>query len=340
MNIDSVLIKGDGIGPEIIDSTLEVLSAFTHLNFNWDERVAGLKSLNKNGLLVPEETLNAIKDKTICLKGPFTTPIGGGHRSANWTIRRELDLYACVRPIKDIQKNIDFIIIRENTEDLYSAIEWMATKDVGQALKIASKNGCTRIARFAYEYCGNRGRDKVTIVHKANNLKVTEGMFLNIAKEQSNIYKHIKTNDMLVDTASANIILKPQDFDILLTSCTFGDILSSIGAALLGSMGVAPSASYSDDISLYEAAHGSAPDIEGKQKANPISMILASGMMLKDLGLISESKFIEEAVNEVLEEGILPNDLGGDFSTLEMTYEIKKRVSNKNKILLKERRYT
>lgn len=326
--IQAVLIEGDGIGPEITRAAVQVIAA-TGLTIEWDIRPAGLKSLASHGHVVPPETLEAIRHYGAALKGPFSTPSGGSQRSANWYIRRELDLYASVRPIYALKQPIDILLVRENVEDLYGAIEWMATPDVAQAVKVASRQGCERIARFAMEMSVKEHRRKVTIVHKANNLKLTEGMFLQVANEVGKDFPSLEIDDMLVDAAGSALVSTPEAFDVILTSNTFGDILSNVGAALAGSLGLVPSANFGTHIVVTEASHGSAPALAGTQRANPFAMIAAGAMLLEALGYPAEAANIQHGIRNVYLQGILTPDLGGTACTDEIATEVAKAVKER-----------
>lgn len=327
--INGVLIKGDGIGTEIIHATTEILSALNTVSFNWEEKYAGLEYFEKYNEMVPQETLKAIQEKGIALKGPFTTYSGGSQRSANWVIRRELDLYVCMRPIVSHSKNIDVLLIRENTEDLYGAIEW-EVNDSAFAIKVATARGCERIASYAFEKAQKTNRKKITIAHKANNLKKTEGMFLEIARDIGANYSRLQTEDQLIDSLTAELVMHPQSYDVILTTNTFGDILSSLGAGMLGSQALVPSASINNDIVLVEAAHGSAPELKGKNIANPTGVILASALLLEEIGSYTEANMIRTAVENVLRNNVTTFDSGGQASTIEFAQEIKKEIREMN----------
>lgn len=322
-----ILIQGDGIGPEVTMAAVEVVDS-TGISIDWIEKPAGLGSLNKYGEVVPEETIQAIRDHGAALKGPFTTPSGGNQKSANFYIRQKLQLFACVRPIYDTKRNIDFVIVRENTEELYAAIEWMSSPQVATAARITTQSGTDRVADFAFKLCQAQGRNKVTIVHKANNLKLTEGMFLNRSRVAGRAYPNIVIEDMLVDTAALNVVQVPTQFDVIVTSNTFGDILSSVGATLMGGLGVAPSASFGDNLIVSEATHGSAPELANSNRANPNAMISSAAMLLDAKGYVSEASWIRKAIIESTEENIVTPDLGGMASTQEVGREIANRVKN------------
>jgi isocitrate dehydrogenase (NAD+) len=326
-----VVIDGDGIGPEIVKAAQTVLEA-TGLTIQWQRRAAGLTAYRETGVVVTGETLTAIEEAGAALKGPFLTPSGGSTRSANWYIRRQLGLFAGLRPIQCRSQGIDLLIVRENVEDLYGAVEWQATPDVAHAVKIASRDGCRRIATFAFATALREGRRRVTVVHKANNLKLTDGMFLEVAREVSHDHPDVELNDMLVDTAAYTLVRDPHQFDVLLAPNTFGDILSSVGAALEGSLGLLPSLNVGVKAVVAEAAHGAAPDLTGTNRANPVAMIRAAGMLLQALGRRREGAAIREAVEDVYAARVSTPDAGGTATTT----EVAARVANRVQELLEE----
>lgn len=321
MPLTGVLIKGDGIGPEIIEATVDVIHS-TGARIEWDIQPAGLEAYKLYGTNIPQKTLNKIIDYGICLKGPFTTPSGGLQRSANWSIRRELDLYACIRPIVNKAKNINIIIVRENTEDLYGATEWMAMPGVAHAVKVTSVRGSERIIKYALNLCESEKRQKLTVVHKANNLKLTEGMFLEKAYQLASEYKHLEINDLLIDTAAYLLVSSPDQFEVIVTNNSYGDILTGVGAGVIGSLALIPSLNVNDKIILAEAAHGSAPLISGKNVANPMGMILAGAMLLDSLNYKLEAESIRKSVDSVIHQKKVTADLGGNLSLLEVKDEI------------------
>jgi isocitrate dehydrogenase (NAD+) len=323
--MDIVLIPGDGIGPEIAAAAVVVMEA-TGLPLAWEKRAAGDDGLARHGELVPAATLEAIRRVGAALKGPFTVPSGGTRRSPNQIIRRHLDLFACVRPLRDAAQEVDILLVRENTEDHYAAIEWMATPDVALALKLATRRGCERIVRFAYALASRGGRRRVTLVHKANNLKLTEGLLLDIARSVAPEYPALVLDDLLVDAAATRLVQTPQAFDVVLTSNTFGDILSGVGAGVVGGPGVVPSANLGDDIVVAEAAHGSAPGLAGTQRANPLAMIAAGALLLAARDHVQEARDIEEAIATARARGAVTPDLGGTASTDEVAQEVAREV--------------
>jgi isocitrate dehydrogenase (NAD+) len=299
--MQAVLVEGDGIGPEVTRAARRVIEA-CGVPVSWEVHQAGADALARTGELVPRETLEAMRRVRFALKGPFRTPSGGTQRSANWILRRELDLYACLRPIRRRSRGIDFLIVRENVEDLYAAIEWMAAPGVAHAVKVATHDGCTRIARWAFALARARGRRRVTIVHKANNLKLTDGMFLDVARAVGAEYPDLVCDDMLADTAAAAIVGAPKTLDVMLMPNTFGDILSSAGAPLAGGIGVVPAMNAGGGLAVAEALHGSADDLAGTGRANPLGMIGAAAMLLAAAGYPREAAAIDSAIERAIDD--------------------------------------
>ncbi len=328
-------IPGDGIGPEVAWATREVLEA-TGTSFIWDVVEVGSRALEKHGTPLPDEVLDCIRKNKVALKGPVTTPVGSGFRSVNVTLRQELGLYACLRPCKtypgvpSARQGVDLVIIRENLEDLYSGIEFEAgtkearklaelvessqgkeiREDSSISLKVISKERSAKIARFAFEYARREGRKKVTAVHKANILKFSDGLFLSTAKEIAKEYPEIEFEDRIVDNLAMQLVRKPEEYDILVAPNLYGDILSDLCAGLVGGLGVAPGANLSDEVCIFEPVHGSAPKYAGKNRANPIAMMLSGVMMLHHLGEKESANKLEKAIAEVIREGeVLTPDL-------------------------------
>ncbi|MCX8170307.1 MAG: isocitrate/isopropylmalate dehydrogenase family protein [Candidatus Methanomethyliaceae archaeon] len=320
------------MGPEVMEATLYVLNN-TNLNLEFIKAEAGLSAWKKYGNPLHQETINTIVNPNACLKGPTQTPPGPGtFRSPTVILRQMLELYANVRPFKSrkgvpsIHNNVDMVIIRENTEGLYTGLEYIIG-DAAMAIRNISKRASERIARFAFNFARREGRKKVTIVHKANVLKETCGLFRGICLEISKEYPDVLCEEMLVDTAAMKIAMIPQIFDVIVTTNLFGDILSDEAAQIGGSLGMAPGANIGDNYGLFEPIHGSAPSIAGKRIANPISMILAAKMMLEWLGEKSGANIIERAVIKTLSEGKkLTQDLGGNSTTDEIAEEIAKNI--------------
>lgn len=328
------VIPGDGIGPSIVESTQRILDQ-AGCNFEYDLADAGLVALEKTGELLPQATLDLIKQNKVTLKGPLTTPIGGGFTSINVTLRKTFDLYANVRPVRSFvgtqarYENLDIITIRENTEGMYSGAGQKVSQDgqMAEAMSIVTRESAERIARFAFELAQREGRKKVTIVHKANIMKSTSGLFLEVAREVSKQYQNIKTEEMIVDATCMNLVMKPENFDVIVTTNLFGDILSDLCAGLVGGLGMAPGANIGRDIAIFEAVHGSAPDIADQNIANPTSVILAAVQMLEHLGMHTQAKNILTAVTEVIASGDrTTRDLGGQASTTEFTQAIIDRL--------------
>ena len=317
------LIPGDGIGPEVVDASRRVIAA-TGVKIDWDVQDAGAAQIEKYGTPLPQNVIDSIKKNGIALKGPVTTPSGGGFRSVNVALRKEFDLYANVRPIKTYEgvesryKDIDLVVVRENTEDLYAGVEHMVGQDAAESIKIFTRKGCTRIIKFAFDYSRREGRKKVTAVHKANIMKCTDGMFLNIAREIAGEYPDIQFEDMIVDAMCMNLVLNPENYDVLVLPNLYGDIVSDLCAGLVGGLGMTPGANIGVNGAIFEPVHGSAPTIAGKNVANPTAIILSAALMLSHLGEQECARNLEQAIAAVLAEGkCLTSDLGGKTGTSE-----------------------
>ncbi|MBS2782652.1 MULTISPECIES: isocitrate dehydrogenase [Aeromonas] len=328
------VIPGDGIGPSIIESAIQIL---THAgcDFEYEYADAGLVALEKHGELLPQATLDLIEKNKVSLKGPLTTPVGGGFTSINVSLRKKFNLYANVRPVisfkgtKSRYDNIDIITVRENTEGMYSGAGQKRSDDnnSAEAMSIVTRDGAERIVKFAFELARQEGRKKVTIIHKANILKSTSGLFLEVARDVAARYPDIQSEEMIVDAACMNLVMYPERFDVMVTTNLFGDILSDLCAGLVGGLGMAPGANIGDGAAIFEAVHGSAPDIAGKNIANPTSVILASIQMLEYLGMQDKAERIREAVRATIESGDrVTRDLGGTASTSEFTQSIIDRL--------------
>ncbi len=322
------LIPGDGTGPEIVDATVAVLEA-AGAPIQWERKEAGLTAYEKGRDLLPEDVLESIKRNKIALKGPLTTPVGTGFRSVNVALRKELDLYANLRPAKSytgIQSrydNVDLVVVRENTEDLYAGVEHMVGEDAAESIKIITRKGSERIVRFAFEYAVKNNRKKVTAVHKANIMKYTDGLFLSVAQGISEEYPQVKFEDRIVDNMCMQLVIKPQLYDVMVMPNLYGDIISDLCAGLVGGLGVAPGANIGKDIAIFEPVHGSAPKYAGKNKVNPTAILLSAVMMLRHLGEMIVAKKIERALAEVLAQGTrVTYDLGGKATTTEMAQAI------------------
>ncbi|MFT7280121.1 MAG: isocitrate dehydrogenase (NAD+) [Gammaproteobacteria bacterium] len=328
------VIKGDGIGPSIIDSALEILKA-AGCDFDYEFVDAGLAALEKTGELLPQETVDTIAKNKITLKGPLTTPVGEGFTSINVTLRKQFGLYANVRPVKSFvgtkarYDDIDIITIRENTQGMYSGAGQVVSEDgnEAQAKSIITREGAEKIVTFAYELAVREGRKKVTAVHKANILKSTSGLFLKVAREVAERYPQIESNEMIVDATCMKLVMTPEEFDVIVTTNLFGDILSDLCAGLVGGLGMAPGANIGEDAAIFEAVHGSAPDIAGKNLANPTSVILASIQMLEHLNMGDTAERIRSAVADVIKSGDrTTRDLGGSHGTTDFTQSVIDRL--------------
>lgn len=321
MSHDVVLIRGDGTGPEIVAAVEKVINA-TGVKLNWIEAQAGEKCLLAGNPIVPDETIEKIRKVGIALKGPMSTPIGKGSVSANVTLRKKLDLYACVRPIRSFPgvktpfDGLDLVIFRENTEDLYAQIEYYVTPTVTMAKKFITVRGSERIAKAAFEYARKHGRKKVTCVHKANIMKITDGLFLKVCRDMAQQYPEIQFTDNIVDNQCMQLVTKWKLYDVIVTENLYGDILSDLCAGMMGGLGMAPGANYGSNCAVFEAVHGSAPKYTGLNKVNPTALLLSAVMMLDHLGEDSAAKRITKAVEDVLVEGKSRTyDLGGSAGT-------------------------
>ena len=304
------LIPGDGIGPSIADVKVRVIEA-AGVKIDWDRVAAGLAAIDKYKDPLPPHVIESIKKTRVALKGPLTTPVGSGFRSVNVALRKEFDLYANVRPTKTFEgvlsrySDIDLVIIRENTEGLYTGIEHFigANEDIAEMVGIVTRTGSQRVAEYAFEFARTQGRKKVTIVHKANILKYTQGLFLKVAHEVATRYPEIEVNDRIIDNTAMQLVINPHQFDVIVTTNLFGDILSDLASGLVGGLGLAPGANIGFETAIFEAVHGSAPDIAGKNIANPCALILAGVAMLRHIGEGEAARRIEKAVSAVLKEG-------------------------------------
>ncbi|MGI0152336.1 isocitrate dehydrogenase [Pseudidiomarina sp. WS423] len=334
MSTTITVIPGDGIGPDIIDATLKILDQ-AGCDFTYEFADAGLAALEKTGELLPQATLDAIARNKATLKGPLTTPVGEGFTSINVSLRKQFNLYANVRPVisfkgtKARYENIDIITVRENTEGMYSGLGQVVSDDgsEAQAMSKITRTGAERIVRFAYELAQREGREKVTIVHKANILKSTSGLFLKVAREVAAQYPSIQTDEMIVDAVCMKLVMNPEQFDVIVTTNLFGDILSDLCAGLVGGLGMAPGANIGENSAIFEAVHGSAPDIAGQNLANPTSVILAAIQMLEYLGMQDKAKRILAAVTDVIASGDrTTRDLGGNGGTTDFTQAVIERL--------------
>jgi isocitrate dehydrogenase (NAD+) len=339
-----VLIAGDGIGPEVVGAARRVIEEAGNgagVSFDWVDMPAGADAVPAEGDTLPERTLEAVRTHKLGLKGPVGTPVGKGFRSVNVTLRKKLDLYAAVRPVRNLPgvktryENVDIVIFRENTEGLYTGIENEIAPGVVTSLKVATEKACDRISRAAFRYANRRGRKKVTVFHKANIMKITDGLFLKCARRVwEEEYPNIQYEELIIDNACMQLVKDPTRFDVLLMENLYGDVISDLCAGMVGGLGVVPGANIGDTAAVFEAVHGTAPDIAGKGLANPLACIMSGVMMLnhlyettKDEGCRAAAEKIRNAYNAVLSEGkSLTRDLGGKAGTAEFTEEIVKRV--------------
>ncbi len=317
------LIPGDGSGPEVIAAAKRVVEATSAL-IEWDEMEAGAAMIEKYGTPLPDRVLDSIRRTGVALKGPITTPVGTGFRSVNVALRKTFDLYANVRPAKTLPglagrfENVDLVIVRENTEDLYAGIEHMVGEDAAESIKLITRKGCERIVRYAFEYAVREGRKKVTAVHKANIMKCTDGLFLDVARQIAKEYPQIAFDDSIVDAMCMRLVMHPEDYDVLVCPNLYGDIVSDLCAGLVGGLGLTPSANIGEAGAIFEPIHGSAPDIAGQHKINPTAAILSASLMLAHLGEAEAAASITRAVTTVIAAGkMLTQDMGGNASTEE-----------------------
>jgi isocitrate dehydrogenase (NAD+) len=318
------VIPGDGIGPEVLNATVKVLEAM-RLPFTYDWREAGTEIINKYGTNLPTETVESVLKNGVALKGPTGTEVGGGLPSANVALRKALDLYASLRPVKSVPgvrtryENIDLIVVRENTEDLYSGLEHIVVPGVVESLKIITEKASTKIARFAFELARRRGRKKVSAIHKANIMKLSDGLFLDCCRRVAREFPELTYEEVIVDNLCMQLVRNPEKYDLLLLENLYGDIVSDLCAGLVGGLGLVPGGNIGDQTAIFEAVHGTAPDIAGKGLANPTALLMSSVMMLQWLGFTSEAARLEKAILRVYaEERVRTADLGGKATTLEM----------------------
>ena len=336
MTYDVTLIPGDGIGPEITEQTVRAVEA-TGVSFSWDEQLAGMAAVSAHDDPLPDATLASIRTRRVALKGPLTTPVGEGYGSVNVALRKEFELYANVRPAVTIlpgrYDNVDIVLVRENIEGLYSGVEHFIKvgddpRAVGVSQAIVTRLACERIVRYAFEYAIRHGRKKVAIVHKANILKMASGLFLEAARAVAKGYEgRVATSDLIVDNCAMQLVLRPEQFDMLVTTNLFGDILSDEISGLVGGLGLTPGGNIGTECAVFEAVHGSAPDIAGKGIANPSAQMLAAAMMLDHLGELDAAARLRRAiVITIRDAGIRTRDLGGSASTREFGDAVAARV--------------
>ena len=328
------LIPGDGIGPELAEAAKRVLEA-TGIGFDWDVQPAGEATIAREGTPLPPALLESVRRNGVALKGPITTPVGGGFRSVNVTLRQELELYANLRPARSMEgvltryRDVDLIIVRENTEDLYAGVEHRVGPDAAESIKIITRAASQRIARFAFEYAVKHGRKRVTVIHKANIMKLSDGLFLESCRQVAEEYagRAIAFDDRIVDNMCMQLVQKPEEYDVLLCPNLYGDIISDLTAGLVGGLGVAPGGNIGEKGAVFEAVHGSAPKYAGQNKANPTALILSGALMLRHLGEGAAGEAVEEAVREVVAEGeSVTYDLGGSAGTSEYAAAVAARL--------------
>ncbi|MER3429026.1 MAG: isocitrate dehydrogenase (NAD(+)) [Pyrinomonas sp.] len=317
------LIPGDGIGPEVTSAVVRIIEA-AGVEIEWETHYAGAQALAKFGDTLPKELLESIKRNRVALKGPITTPVGKGFTSVNVGLRKALDLYANLRPVKSLPNvpsrysDVDLVVVRENTEDLYSGLEHVVVPGVVESLKIITERASLRIARFAFEYARREGRRKVTAVHKANIMKLSDGLFLDCFHRVAAEYPEIESDDRIVDNACMQLVMRPEQFDVLLLENLYGDIISDLAAGLVGGLGIVPGANIGEQGAVFEAVHGSAPDIAGRGIANPTALLQSGVLMLRYINEREAADRIQKALFDVLREGkVRTRDIGGTASTAE-----------------------
>lgn len=332
------LIPGDGIGPEITAQTVKVLEA-TGVPFAWDEQIAGIAALEAMGTPIPDAMLESIHQHRVALKGPLTTPVGTGFRSVNVALRKEFKLFANVRPTKSLlpggrYDDIDLVLVRENLEGLYVGVEHFVQvgddpRAVAESLAILTREGCERVLRYTFDYAVRNGRKKVTVIHKANILKMISGLFLEVGRAVAKEYEgRLEMNDLIIDNTAMQLVLRPEQFDVMVTTNMFGDILSDLASGLVGGLGLAPGANIGTEAAIFEAVHGSAPDIAGKGIANPAAQMLAAGMMLDHLGEKEAGDRVRGAIQQTMvEDGVRTRDVGGTATTKEFGDAVATRVA-------------
>lgn len=327
------LINGDGIGPEITDSVVKIIDA-TGLKIDWDLQAAGADVIVSEGTPLPKRVLESIKKNKVALKAPVTTPIGKGFRSVNVQLRKELDLYANLRPCKNLPNiktkfdNVDIVVVRENTEDLYAGIERQIDNDTAESIKIITRKASERISKFAFDYAVKNNRHEVCVVTKANIMKLSDGLFLECFRNISKDYPQIKTREILVDNLCMQLVQKPEQFDVLVLPNLYGDIVSDLCAGLIGGLGVAQGANIGLDCAVFEPVHGSAPDIKGQNKANPTALLLSAIEMLKYIGENDVAEQINKALFKTLADGIFTLDIGGKATNTEFTEAIIRNLTS------------
>ncbi len=326
-----ILIPGDGIGPEVAAATVRVVEA-AGADLEWETQVAGSEALALHGDPLPEEVLESIRRTGVALKGPVTTPVGKGFQSVNVQLRKRLDLYANLRPVYSLPAipsrfaDVDLVVVRENTEGLYSGLEHEVVPGVMESLKIITARASTRIAEFAFGYARRHGRRRVTAVHKANIMKLSDGLFLDCFRRVAAGYPEIEADDRIVDNMCMQLVVRPEAWDVLLLENLYGDIVSDLCAGLVGGLGVVAGANLGEEVAVFEAVHGSAPDIAGRNLANPIALMRSASLMLEYLGLEAEAGRVGRAIEKVAADGVLTRDLGGSATTTAFTEAVVRAI--------------
>jgi isocitrate dehydrogenase (NAD+) len=326
-----VLIRGDGVGPEVADAVVSILERAA-ASVRFEEAVVGREAERTEGDPLPARVLDAIRRRRVALKGPVATPVGKGFASVNVRLRKALDLYANLRPVRNLPQiesrfgNVDLVVIRENTEDLYAGLEHVVVPGVVESLKIITEAASTRIARYAFDYARRHGRRRVTAVHKANIMKLSDGLFLDCFRRVAEDYPDIAADDRIVDAACMRLVMNPEAFDVLLTENLYGDIVSDLAAGLVGGLGLVPGANLGSESAIFEAVHGTAPDIAGSDRANPTALLLSAILMLRHMGQPEPADRIEAALAATLREGIRTADVGGTAGTRAFAEAISSRL--------------
>jgi len=326
------LIRGDGIGPEVSDAVLSILEA-SGAPLRFEEVSVGREAEKNEGNPLPERALESVRKNRVALKGPVATPIGKGFASVNVGIRKALDLYSNLRPVKNLPgvasrfQNVDLVVVRENTEDLYSGLEHVVVPGVVESLKIITEAASTRIARFAFDYARREGRRRVTAIHKANIMKLSDGLFLDCFRRVAEEYPDIQADERLVDAACMRLVMSPESFDMLLLENLYGDIVSDLTAGLVGGLGLVPGANLGARAAIFEAVHGSAPDIAGKDRANPTALLASAILMLRHLDLPGHARRVEKALLDTFAAGIRTADIGGTAGTKEFAKAVAQRLA-------------
>ena len=327
------LIPGDGIGPEIVAATVRIIEA-SGVDITWETHILGAQALEKHGTTLPESSIESIKKNKVALKGPIGTPIGKGFASVNVGLRKNLDLYANVRPIKALPNveckypDLDLVIVRENTEDLYAGLEHIVVPGVVESIKVITEKASTRISRYAFEFARREGRKRVTAVHKANIMKLSDGLFLECFYNAAKDFPEIVADDKIIDNCCMQLVMRPEQFDVMVMENLYGDIVSDLCAGLIGGLGLAPGANIGEQGAVFEAVHGSAPDIAGQGIANPTAVLMSGILMLKHIGETDAANRVEKAMMDVFIEGkVRTKDLGGTAKTAEFAQAIIEKLT-------------